>query len=261
MRSKLIDRGVAFALGAIAVGALWRVSADAPPTASDDGLRPVAGAVSSDPAPAPAASEPPASDPSTMFDVAVGATLAIRAGNLYGAGVIVDGRGAAITAAHVVGSHATVHVRLSGGATVEAEVVAVDEALDLALLRLDGADAAPPPIGRAMALRPGDGLFAVGNPKELGFSVHRGAVSYTGRRMRGVRFVQADIAANPGSSGGPVFDDRGRLIGVMSFVLRDSAGIAFVTPVEYALQRFAGELDTAPPHDPSFRAWADDGAP
>ena len=64
----------------------------------------------------------------------------------------------------------------------------------------------------------------------MNFTVSRGMVSYVGRRIDGNYYLQSDLATNDGNSGGPVVNDRGEVIAVMTFILRDSQGLAFAVP-------------------------------
>jgi S1-C subfamily serine protease len=88
----------------------------------------------------------------------------------------------------------------------------------------------------------------------MSFSLGRGVVSYVGRSFDGTFYVQTDLAANPGSSGGPVLDAKGELIGVSSFVLRGGQGLSFAVPVDYAYTRFANVLG-APRDEARFARW------
>lgn len=183
-----------------------------------------------EPRPAPEPSSDAEVDPVTR---ALECGVSIRAGQSYGAGALVA-EGLVLTAHHVVAGQQTAQLRFADGTWLDAEVAATDREADLALLRFAPDGHTPVPMASALDLRPGAPLVAVGSPRELGFTLHRGIVSYVGRRFDSVRYVQTDLPANPGSSGGPVIDEAGRLVGVMAFVLRDSQGIAFVTPVDYA---------------------------
>src|SRR5690606_1850563 len=166
-----------------------------------------------------------------------GAALAVRTARSYGAAVLVAD-GVALTAWHAVEDGSAIEARFDDGEWELATLMAKDEATDLALLQVASAGRPPARLASSRGLSAGAALLAVGSPREMGFSVSRGSVAYAGREMNGIRYLQTDIAANPGSSGGPVVDARGAVIGVMSFVLRDSTGIAFAIPVDYAAARF-----------------------
>lgn len=181
----------------------------------------------------------PRPDDSTRLERSFRSAVSVRAGRAFGAGVLIAD-GAVLTAYHVVEGEPSVRVRFDDSEWMDAAVVATDTPTDLAVLRLDGPSPhSAPPSRSATELRLAEALLSVGSPRELGFSVQRGIVSRLERRFGDARYVQTDLPANPGSSGGPVFDEEGRLIGVMSFVLRDSEGIAFVTPIDAAAPMLA----------------------
>jgi S1-C subfamily serine protease len=169
-------------------------------------------------------------------------TVTVEAGDRYGAGILIaPARGQVLTSAHLVGDDATVRVGFSDGTTATGRVAQRDDRLDLAIVIIPKQERAPPLVGDGAALRAGDELYAVGNPRRLGFSVARGIVSYVGRVIDGTRYLQTDLPINPGNSGGPLINARGELVGVMSFVLKEASGLSFALPVRYAVDRFALE--------------------
>jgi S1-C subfamily serine protease len=74
------------------------------------------------------------------------------------------------------------------------------------------------------------------------FSVSRGMVSFPNRFLDGVEYIQTDLPINVGNSGGPLVDREGRVVGIVSFILKDSQGISFALPIDRALARFAKAL-------------------
>jgi serine protease Do len=175
---------------------------------------------------------------------ALGFTVFVRGGRVYGAGVLADDQGHVLTCRHVIEGLDQISVTFSDGTTFPAQVVDSDPVLDVALLQI-----AP---GRKSELTPasvtdvelGDDVYAIGAPRKMAFSLSRGMASYVGRPFSGVYYLQTDLAMNAGSSGGPVLDDRGRVIAISSFVLRDSEGLAFALPIDYAYRRFRKQLGT-----------------
>lgn len=157
--------------------------------------------------------------------------VSVRAGRSFGAGVLV-GPDRILTAMHVVAhDDQGIEVRFHDEGWQAATLIEADPDIDLAVLAVrSGAHPVASETSEGV-LHVGDTLWGVGNPRELGFTAYRGIVSYVGRRFGSTRYIQTDLPANPGSSGGPVLDDRGALVGVMSSVLRESEGIAFVTPI------------------------------
>jgi S1-C subfamily serine protease len=171
-------------------------------------------------------------------------TAAVRADLNYGAGVIVDRSGLVLTNLHVVADAQTVTVTPFGADPSPARVLDTDAELDLALLSVN----VPSPLleaarlGSAAALGVGDEVLAVGSPRKMYFSVSRGMVSFPNRLLEGVEYVQTDLPINEGNSGGPLVNREGRVVGIVSFILRESQGLSFALPIDRALQRFAAQL-------------------
>ena len=132
-----------------------------------------------------------------------------------------DSSGHFVTAFHVVAKAVSIDVRLPDGRIVPANLLAGDVATDIAVLRTDLKTV---PIDDApTAPSPGAGVCAVGNAFGLDLSVTCGTVSAVNRAGMGFNaiedFVQTDAAMNPGSSGGPLVDARGGLVGLLSAII------------------------------------------
>lgn len=182
-------------------------------------------------------------------------SASIRGDGVYGAGIVVDTRGYVLTNHHVVKGVEHLRVQFVDTEEMPAKVVATDKSLDLALLKVDATRPVAAPAGDFLTAEVGDDVFAVGCPRKMNFSVSRGMVSYVGRRIDGLYYLQSDLATNDGNSGGPVVNDRGEVIAVMTFILRDSQGLAFAVPIAYAYERFAEVLGADRLDLGRFRAW------
>jgi serine protease Do len=169
-------------------------------------------------------------------------TAAVRADHSYGAGVVIDAAGVVLTNLHVVEGARSITVTPFGAEAASAELVDSDSELDLALLRLPSPIANAAELGSARTLGVGDEVLAVGSPRKMYFSVSRGMVSFPNRFLDGVEYIQTDLPINVGNSGGPLVDREGHVIGVVSFILRDSQGISFALPIDRAIKRFAKHL-------------------
>jgi S1-C subfamily serine protease len=169
-------------------------------------------------------------------------TVFIKSGGAYGAGVVLDRAGRVLTCNHVLMGNSA-EVQFEGAAKPTfATIVARAAELDLALLQLnEPLDLEPAALGAITNMERGDEVFSMGAPRKMRFSFHRGIVSFVGRRFDRdeVVYLQTDLAMSPGSSGGPVLDRHGKLVGIATFILRNSEGLAFAVPVDYALRRFA----------------------
>lgn len=160
----------------------------------------------------------------------------------HGSGFLIDRRGYVLTNAHVVGDSPRVRVRLFQGKTVIGRVVRRDEARDVALVKIPPPGRAPLPLRRVRA-RVGEDVFAVGAPtgEYLEATVSRGVVGAL-RRFRGQTYIQADASVHPGSSGGPLVDRSGNVIGLTVSALRgrdgrQAAGLNLFIPIGDALRR------------------------
>jgi S1-C subfamily serine protease len=164
-----------------------------------------------------------------------------------GTGFAIGGR-RIVTNQHVVDGAEQVAVRLRGR-RVRARVLGSDASTDLAILRLPRERALSVrtlTLGRSADVRPGDTAIAIGNPFGLARTLTAGVVSAVGRRITapdGARIrdaIQTDAAVNPGNSGGPLLDGRGRVIGVIAQSRGD--GLSFAVPID-TLRRISGELE------------------
>jgi S1-C subfamily serine protease len=184
------------------------------------------------------------------LDVVGGAVVSIdvrraRRGNPDGAGsgVVVTPDGFVVTNHHVVDGHRELRVRGPSGEPAPATVVGVDPATDLAVLKADvgraGTTAHAQLDGKA-AVRPGQLVIAIGNPLGFASTVSAGVVSALGRSLRGQAgrlidgVIQHTAPLNPGNSGGPLCDARGRVVGVNTAIIARSQGIGFAVGVETA---------------------------
>lgn len=111
-------------------------------------------------------------------------------------------------------------------------VVAYDKVHDLAILKIRGVNAKPLPLGTLKGLAVGDRVYAIGSPKGLEGTFSDGLVSSI-RQGEADTVVQISAPISPGSSGGPVLNDRGEVIGVASFGVVDGQNLNFAQPVNY----------------------------
>jgi serine protease Do len=156
-----------------------------------------------------------------------------------GAGVLLAGHGLVLTSFHFLRGASGVVVHLADGRAYEAQLVGRDAPTDLALLRLRNAPQSLPvaQLGDSRKLHTGDWVLAVGSPFGLSSSVSLGIVSALARRLGGPYddFLQTDAAINPGSSGGPIFDLQGQVVGIATAV-PVAAGIGFAVPSSVVLE-------------------------
>ena len=158
-----------------------------------------------------------------------------------GSGFIISEDGYIITNNHVIDQAEEITVTLSDNGTETARLVDVDPKTDLALIKIDTKKKLTPAVlGDSDKIRVGDWVLAIGNPFGLGGSVTAGIVSAKSRDIEAGpydNFIQTDASINQGSSGGPMFDMNGEVIGINSAIFSTtggSMGIGFAIPVNLA---------------------------
>lgn len=161
-------------------------------------------------------------------------------GRHVGSAVVVDPAGFLLTNAHVVAAAGRIVVALPGRQPLEGALLATAPDDDLALLQVDAG--APLPFAKLAAgdVKVGQSCLAIGNALGLDATVTRGIVSARGRRLvhdgrqLGSDFLQTDAAIHPGSSGGPLVDLTGAVIGITTAVEQDAPGVGFAIPTTRA---------------------------
>lgn len=157
-----------------------------------------------------------------------------------GSGVIVAPDGYVLTNDHVVQDAGRLEATLTDGRTFEAVLIGEDASTDLALIRLSAADLPAAVLGRSATLRVGQLVVAIGNPLGFQSTVSAGVVSALGRAFRSrtgrliENVIQTDVALNPGSSGGPLVDSSGRVVGINTAIIATAQGLSFAIPIDTA---------------------------
>jgi S1-C subfamily serine protease len=157
-----------------------------------------------------------------------------------GSGVLITPDGYLITNHHVVAGSRQVEVALSDGRALPGMLVGTDPATDLAVVRAGGSGLPTAALGDSARLRPGQIAIAIGNPLGYQATVTAGIVSAVGRTLRSESgaiiedVIQTDAALNPGNSGGPLVDSRGRVIGINTAIIQYAQGICFAIPINTA---------------------------
>lgn len=148
-----------------------------------------------------------------------------------GTGVVVE-PDTVVTNCHVALSGDQVQVRDQQQALLPASIVVADEEFDLCKLRVSGLSAKPVSIGASTQLNVGQKVFAIGSPQGLDLTLSDGLVSSLRETPYGT-VIQTTAPVSPGSSGGGLFDQRGRLVGIITFQMRSGQNLNFAIPVEW----------------------------
>ncbi len=174
-----------------------------------------------------------------------------------GSGFVVQGKTEllVVTNQHVLAGATQILIMDNEGRVYDGEVLGADADLDLAVLRVPGLEGPALSLGNSRDLRVGDDVFAVGNPYGHGHTVTRGILSARARSLGRSRFdifMQTDAAINPGSSGGPLFDTMGRVVGVNTAIDSRGEALGFAMPIELV----AGSLNPLSRGEAVREGWA-----
>ncbi len=211
----------------------------------------------------PAAAPRPTASPNpsvpTIYQRVRPSVVVIRANDALGSGVIVADDGTIVTANHVIAGATKITVTFFDGTTTSAAVVSANPKLDVAVLSPASLPQVVVPAALGGDADVGAPVVAVGNPLGLADSVSAGVVSGLDRTAQTAQgtysgLIQFDASVNPGSSGGPLLDARGVVVGIVVSIANPAhedafAGIAFAVPIGAAL---GGGGGTGPGHAPQI---------
>ena len=159
-----------------------------------------------------------------------------------GSGFIISADGYIMTNAHVVDHADKITVRLTDKREFRAKVIGADKRTDVALLKIEASGLPKVNVGDPNKLKVGEWVVAIGSPFGFDSSVTAGIVSAKGRSLpqdNYVPFIQTDVAINPGSSGGPLFNMNEEVVGINSQIYTRSGGsmgLSFAIPIDVAMQ-------------------------
>jgi serine protease Do len=157
-------------------------------------------------------------------------------------GFVLTADGYIVSSAHVLWDAEEAQVRLQDGRHFPARLVGLDRITDVALLKIEATGLSPAPTGDSSRLAVGDWVAAIGSPFGFPGSVTAGIVSAKNRFLSGsgeTAFIQTDVAINPGSSGSPLFNADGEIVGLNSLIYSGSGGymgVSFSVPINLAME-------------------------
>ena len=163
------------------------------------------------------------------FSLFIDSIVRLKTEQGTGTGFFVSKSGLVITNAHVLKDEIFAYGTIGNSdEQIELEVLydGIENELDLCLLQMVD------PRGKLVPMtlsdkepKLGESVYAIGNPKNIGLSISKGTISRTSEEL-----YQLDLMLNTGNSGGPVIDEDGKVIGVVSFAITDLQGISFAIP-------------------------------
>jgi S1-C subfamily serine protease len=153
-----------------------------------------------------------------------------------GSGFLISKDGRILTNYHVIESGSSAIVKLPDGAFFAVDgLLAFDEARDVAIIKAHGEDFRTLTLGNSDQLQVGEEVVAIGNPLSLESTVSNGIIS--GIRTveeEGGKFVQVTTPISPGSSGGPLFNMAGEVVGITTLYIKGGENLNFAIPINDA---------------------------
>ncbi len=146
-----------------------------------------------------------------------------------GSGFVIE-ENVILTNAHVVGDYSNVNVELYDKTKLNGVVIKVDENIDLALVQVNK-DLTPLALN-SHTPEIGQDVYVIGAPKDMSYTMTKGIVSALDRSLGGNKYIQIDASVNSGNSGGPLLDEEGKVLGVITLKHSDAEGIGFAVRAE-----------------------------
>jgi hypothetical protein len=160
--------------------------------------------------------------------------VSVRTGQSLGTGFVVSQDGLIATNLHVIAGNSDITVTLADHREFQViEIWNGDRQRDLVIMRIQAKKLPVIPLGNSDEIRAGDSVVAIGHPLGLEDTVSNGLVSAVRKLDKGLTVLQISAPIAPGSSGGPIFNDHGEVIGVATAIMLGGQNINFGVPVSY----------------------------
>jgi len=170
-------------------------------------------------------------------------------GSNFGSGFIVSPDGLIVTNFHIIQAAAKVAVKLKNNKTYNnVRLIRFDQKKDIAVLKIDAAGLKPVVLGDSRNVQAGEKVVAIGNPLGLESTVADGLVSSLRKADRGFQVLQITVPVSAGSSGSPLFDLRGEVIGIAVGTIISGQNINFAIPINYATPLLPASGKPKPAH-------------
>jgi Trypsin-like peptidase domain/Tetratricopeptide repeat/TPR repeat len=157
----------------------------------------------------------------------------VPGGSFESSGFVVGAGDTVMTTAHEIGAATNLRIKLRDGRVFRAQLDRLgNKNADIALLGLTGLKLPPVKFGTLQDVHTGDAVVTIGCPLGFDFSVTSGVVSSIRASDLGYPLIQTDVPVNPGSSGGPLFDSRGRVVGIIKSTAAGRERIHFALPAD-----------------------------
>jgi S1-C subfamily serine protease len=172
-----------------------------------------------------------------IFERASSSVVLIATNNGVGSGFLIEGNGTVVTASHVIEGATRVSIKTANGEIYEeVSLLANDPKRDFAILKIKGFDLPSVSLGNSNQVVPGENVTVIGTPlgeEALKNSVSTGVISGIRDLGEGYRVIQITAPVSKGNSGGPVFNGKGEVVGLVAFRLVDGQSLNFIVPINY----------------------------
>ncbi len=177
-----------------------------------------------------------------------------------GTGFVLDREGRILTAFHVVKDMNQIDVVLGSGRRLSARLVGTAPQLDIALLQVEAREGElfPLPLGDSKAVQVGQKVIAIGNPFGLHNTITVGVISALKRTLDDTpielqeALIQTDAAINPGSSGGPLLNSAGEVVGINTAIVEHAQNVGFAIPIHFARRAIPDLIEMGHPYRPQL---------